>query len=29
VLQSGPKAGYAHTRFLAHMEWALVDLPRR
>jgi hypothetical protein len=27
VLQSGPKAGYAHTRFLAHMEWALVDLP--
>jgi hypothetical protein len=27
VLQSGPKAGYAQTRFLAHMEWALVDLP--
>jgi hypothetical protein len=27
VLQSGPKTGYAQTRFLAHMEWALVDLP--
>ena len=27
VLQSGPKAGFARTRFLAHMEWALVDLP--
>jgi MEDS: MEthanogen/methylotroph, DcmR Sensory domain len=27
VLQSGPAAGYAHTRFLAQMEWALVDLP--
>jgi methionine synthase II (cobalamin-independent) len=27
VLQSGPIAGYAQTRFLAHMEWALVDLP--
>jgi hypothetical protein len=27
VLQSGPTAGYAQTRFLAHMEWALVDLP--
>ncbi len=27
VLQSGPLAGYAQTRFLAHMEWALVDLP--
>lgn len=27
ILQSGPKAGYAQTRFLAHMEWALVDLP--
>jgi hypothetical protein len=27
VLQSGPAAGYAQTRFLAHMEWALVDLP--
>src|SRR3979490_2996513 len=27
VLRSGPGAGYAQTRFLAHMEWALVDLP--
>jgi hypothetical protein len=27
VLRSGPAAGYAQTRFLAHMEWALVDLP--
>jgi hypothetical protein len=27
VLQSGPAAGYAKTRFLAQMEWALVDLP--
>ena len=27
VLQSGPAAGYAGTRFLAQMEWALVDLP--
>ena len=27
ALQSGPAAGYAHTRFLAQMEWALVDLP--
>jgi hypothetical protein len=27
VLQSGPAAGYAQTRFLAHMEWALVALP--
>jgi hypothetical protein len=27
VLQSGPAAGYAHTRFLSQMEWALVDLP--
>src|SRR5260221_4294359 len=27
VLQSGPAAGYAQARFLAHMEWALVDLP--
>jgi len=26
VLQSGPAAGYAQTRFLAHMEWALADL---
>ena len=27
VLQSGPSAGYPQTRFLAQMEWALVDLP--
>ncbi len=27
VLQSAPAAGYAQTRFLSHMEWALVDLP--
>jgi hypothetical protein len=27
MLQSGPAAGYAQTRFLAQMEWALVDLP--
>jgi hypothetical protein len=27
VLKSGPAAGYRQTRFLAHMEWALVDLP--
>jgi hypothetical protein len=27
VLQSGPAAGYAQTRFLAQMEWALTDLP--
>ena len=27
ILQSGPTAGYAHTRFLAQMEWALADLP--
>jgi hypothetical protein len=27
VLQSGPAAGYAQTRFLAQMEWALVYLP--
>jgi MEDS: MEthanogen/methylotroph, DcmR Sensory domain len=27
VLQSGPESGYATTRFLAQMEWALVDLP--
>jgi hypothetical protein len=27
VLQAGPGAGYAQTRFLAQMEWALVDLP--
>jgi len=29
VLQSGPAAGYAQTRFLAHMEWALVNLAGR
>jgi hypothetical protein len=28
VLQSGPKAGYAQTRFLAHMEWALFAKQR-
>jgi hypothetical protein len=27
VLQSGPVSGYPRTRFLAQMEWALVDLP--
>jgi hypothetical protein len=27
VLQSGRGSGYAKTRFLAQMEWALVDLP--
>ena len=27
VLQSGPTSGYAQTRFLGHMEWALEDLP--
>ena len=27
ALQSGPASGYAQTRFLAQMEWALVDLP--
>jgi hypothetical protein len=27
ALQSGPAAGYAQTRFLTQMEWALVDLP--
>jgi hypothetical protein len=27
VLQSGPAAGYAQTRFLSQMEWALVDAP--
>jgi hypothetical protein len=27
VLQSGPASGYGKTRFLAQMEWALVDLP--
>jgi len=27
VLQSGAAAGYRLTRFLAHMEWALLDKP--
>jgi hypothetical protein len=27
VLQSGPAFGYTRTRFLAQMEWALVDMP--
>ena len=27
VLQSGSAAGYPRTRFVAHMEWALADLP--
>lgn len=27
VLQSGPASGYGKTRFLAQMEWALVDMP--
>lgn len=27
VLQSGPANGYTKTRFLAQMEWALVDMP--
>jgi hypothetical protein len=27
VLQSGPTSGYATTRFLAQMEWALDDMP--
>jgi hypothetical protein len=27
VLRSGSAAGYAQTRYVAHMEWALVDLP--
>src|SRR4051794_21956373 len=27
VLRSGRASGYAKTRFLAQMEWALVDLP--
>jgi hypothetical protein len=27
VLQSGPAAGFAKTRVLAHMEWALTGLP--
>ena len=27
VLKSGPASGYTKTRFVAQMEWALVDLP--
>ena len=27
VLQSGAAAGYPLTRFVAHMEWALLDKP--
>jgi hypothetical protein len=27
VLESGPAGGYAQTRFISQMEWALVDLP--
>ena len=27
VLHSGPAAGYPLTRFLGHMEWALLDKP--
>jgi hypothetical protein len=27
VLQSGPASGYTKTRFLAQMEWQLVDMP--
>jgi len=27
VLRSGPSTGYAKTRFLSQMEWALVDIP--
>jgi hypothetical protein len=27
ALQSGPASGYTKTRFVAQMEWALVDLP--
>jgi hypothetical protein len=27
VLQSGPATGYGQTRFMGHMEWALLDLP--
>jgi hypothetical protein len=27
ALQAGPASGYPETRFLAQMEWALVDLP--
>jgi MEDS: MEthanogen/methylotroph, DcmR Sensory domain len=27
VLHSGPAAGYAQTRVMGHMEWALLNLP--
>jgi hypothetical protein len=27
VIRSGPAAGYAQTRIMGQMEWALVDLP--
>jgi hypothetical protein len=27
VLRVGPESGYARTRFLAQMEWALADMP--
>jgi hypothetical protein len=27
VLQAGPKQGYEITRLVAHMEWALEDMP--
>jgi DcmR-like sensory protein len=27
VLQSGPAAGYAHTRVMGQMEWAILGLP--
>jgi MEDS: MEthanogen/methylotroph, DcmR Sensory domain len=27
VLKAGPESGYPKTRFLAQMEWALVDMP--
>ena len=27
VLRSGPASGFTKTRFLAQMEWALVDMP--
>jgi hypothetical protein len=27
VLQAGPKQGYEMTRIVAHMEWALEDMP--
>lgn len=27
VLQAGPRAGFSLTRLVAHMEWALEDMP--